>query len=313
MAEQHGKYVVVVGGANLDIGGKALSKLILKDSNPGHVRLDFGGVGKNIAHNLSSLGAKVYMLTAFGGDLFSRMIESDCIHAGIDVKYAKRVRGAQSSIYLYVEEPDGEMALALCSSDIMEKIDADYLERHLSLLNRASAVVLDCNLTQTAIEYLTSHCAAPIFADPVSVSKAEKLRNVLPCLHTIKPNILEAERLLAREIRNSEQAMEAAEEFLELGVKNVFISMGGDGMCCASKEDGVFLSPCAASKLNNVTGGGDAVTAMLVKAHNENMNLRKAAEYAMAAGALAVESPYAVSRHMSMDNIEKRICRGVKR
>ena len=45
-----GSYAVVVGGVNVDIGGRSFAPLVAQDSNPGTVRLSLGGVGRNIAH-----------------------------------------------------------------------------------------------------------------------------------------------------------------------------------------------------------------------------------------------------------------------
>ena len=38
-------------------------------------------------------------------------------------------------------------------------------------------------------------CTPPLFADPVSTVKAEKLRPILGKIHTLKPNRIEAELL----------------------------------------------------------------------------------------------------------------------
>ena len=70
-------YVVVVGGVNIDICGKAFEPLIPCDSNPGSVRMSMGGVGRNIAHNLSLLGQKVYLLTALGEDDYADDIRAN--------------------------------------------------------------------------------------------------------------------------------------------------------------------------------------------------------------------------------------------
>ena len=58
-----GTYAVVVGGVNMDIGGRSFAPLVAKDSNPGKVRMSLGGVGRNIAHNLSLLGVDVRFFT----------------------------------------------------------------------------------------------------------------------------------------------------------------------------------------------------------------------------------------------------------
>ena len=51
-------YVTVVGGMNMDIGGRPYKTLVGKDSNPGAVRMSPGGVGRNIAHNMSLIGLR---------------------------------------------------------------------------------------------------------------------------------------------------------------------------------------------------------------------------------------------------------------
>ena len=71
-------YVAVVGGVNIDIGGRPFSPLVPRDSNPGRVTVSLGGVGRNIAHNLSLLGAEVQLLTAFGDDVYAMQIEAGC-------------------------------------------------------------------------------------------------------------------------------------------------------------------------------------------------------------------------------------------
>ena len=77
-------YVAVVGAINIDIWGKSSSILILNDSNPGVISYSLGGVGRNIAHNLSLLGQKVSMLTAIGDDHWSTQILRSCEENGID-------------------------------------------------------------------------------------------------------------------------------------------------------------------------------------------------------------------------------------
>ncbi|MDY4181799.1 MAG: PfkB family carbohydrate kinase, partial [Pseudoflavonifractor sp.] len=92
-------YAVVIGGVNMDIGGRPARKLVPQDSNPGRVRMSLGGVGRNIAHNMSLLGVDVRMLTAFGDDLHAQKIAASCGELGIDISHALQVPGAATSTY----------------------------------------------------------------------------------------------------------------------------------------------------------------------------------------------------------------------
>ena len=134
-------YVVVVGGANVDICGRSWEPLVPEDSNPGLVSMSIGGVGRNIAHNLSLLGADVRMLTACGDDLYGQRLCAASAAAGIDMSRILKLTDERTSTYLYVTGPDGEMAVAVSDMTICERIDPEYLKKNLDLLQNARAVV----------------------------------------------------------------------------------------------------------------------------------------------------------------------------
>ena len=254
-------YVCVVGAVNLDICGRPEKKLIFRDSNPGAVTLTPGGVGRNIAHDLRLLGVEVKFLTAFGGDSHAQLLRNDCVELGMDLSCALDVPGGRTSTYLYITDERGEMQLGLCDTDISAAITPDYLQRHLDVLDRAAAVVLDGNLTAETITWLGTHCSAPLFADPVSVTKAERMRASLGALHTFKPNLTEGQNLTGE---STPEGIVAA--LLAQGVQRVFLSMGADGILAGTRGELVHL-PCLPTCMVNTTGGGDAVMAALVWAY----------------------------------------------
>lgn len=301
-------YVAVVGGVNIDIGGKPIRPLIARDSNPGKVSVSLGGVGRNIAHNLSLLGIHVRFLTAFGDDLHAQRIEADCADLGIDISHARKVAGASTSSYLYLNDADGDMVLAVSDMEICERITPDYIGANLSLLNNAQVVVADGNLPAETLEYLAEHCSAPIFADPVSVTKAEKLRPVLGRLNTLKPNRMEAELLSGVRITDERSMRLAAEKLLETGLHRVFLSLGAEGVFAANSEE-QRLYPCMPACVRSTTGAGDAFMAALVWAYLEGMNLEDTVRAASAAAAIATESEETINPALSETALRERIQR----
>ena len=71
------KYIVVVGGVNMDIGAVSADRLVARDSNPGRVTTSLGGVGRNIAHNLCLLGEQTAMVTVLGQDAFAQSVQEN--------------------------------------------------------------------------------------------------------------------------------------------------------------------------------------------------------------------------------------------
>ena len=301
-----GSYVVVVGGVNVDIGGKSHAPLVSSDSNPGTVRVSLGGVGRNIAHNLSLLGTDVRLLTAYGDDVHGQKIAASCSELGIDLSHARPITGGTTSTYLYLTDDRGEMALAISDMEICRKITPTYLSNHLGLLQNAQVVVCDANIPEESLIYLAENCTVPLFCDPVSTVKAEKLRPILNRIHTLKPNKLEAELLSGVKIERTEDVAAAADRLLALGVHRVFISLGAEGVYAAMGSQRIHL-PTLPGQMVNTTGCGDAFMGALAWAYLEGMNLKETALAGLAAGSIAMESDETINPAMSATAIRNRI------
>ena len=267
--------------------------------------MSLGGVGRNIAHNMSLLGVDVRFLTAFGDDLYARQIEASCGELGIDISQALRVPGGQTSIYLFLGGPDGDMALALADMDIYRNMTPAFLHSRTNLLQNAQLVVADANIPAESLAWLAEHVDAPIFADPVSTAKAVKLKPVLGRLHTLKPNRMEAELLSGVPITDEVSLARAAGKLLDTGLRRVFISLGADGVYAADHSGAVRL-PCFPAELRNATGAGDAFMAALVWAYLEGTGLEDTARYAQAAAAVAVEGDQTINPALSVEAVKAR-------
>ena len=299
-------YAVVIGGVNMDIGGTSNQKLRAADSNPGKVRMSLGGVGRNIAHNMSLLGVDTRMLTAFGDDLYAQKIAASCGELGIDISRSLQVPGGATSTYLFIADQNGDMALAVSDMDIYEHLTPAFVASRAPLLNNAQVVVMDTNIPADTIAWVAEHIDLPIFVDPVSTVKAEKIRPILGKLHTLKPNRLEAELLSGVTITDDASLNKAADILLETGLRRVFISLGGDGVFAADHNSRCHL-PCLPGKMVNTTGCGDAFMAAIVWAYLEGTDLENTAKAGLAASAIAMESAETINPDMSVDTLRQRL------
>ena len=303
-----GNYAVVVGGVNMDIGGISHSPLRQADSNPGRIHMSLGGVGRNIAHNMCLMGLEVRFLTAYGDDVHGRRIAASCAELGMDVSHALCVQDLPTSTYLYISQPDGDMALALSDMEVCNRITPDYLKANISMLRNARVIVADCNIPEESLIWLAENCEVPIFCDPVSVTKAKKLQPILSKLHTLKPNRLEAELLTGVTIRSREDAVKATQALLDMGVERVFLSLGANGVCAADRERQLWL-PNFAGNMVSTTGCGDAFMAALVWAWLEELDLEQTARAGLAAAAIAMESEATINPNMSITALASRMGR----
>lgn len=301
-----GTYAVVVGGVNMDIGGRSFAPLVSRDSNPGKVTMSLGGVGRNIAHNMSLLGVDVRFLTAFGDDLYAQRIAASCSELGIDISDALRVPGGATPTYLFINGDDGDMELALSDMEICKRISPSYLASKLQVLNNAQLVVVDTNIPEESIVYLAEHCTAPLFADPVSTAKAVKLKAVLGKIHTLKPNRIEAELLSGVKITDGESLKEAARTLLDTGMHRVFISLGTEGVLAADHSE-MLIQPCYPAQMRNATGAGDSFMAALAWAYLEGTDLKNTAKAAAATAAIAVEGSETINHSLCAELVRQRM------
>ncbi len=299
-------FVSVVGGVNVDIGGRAFGPLVAADSNPGRVSISLGGVGRNIAHNMALLGLDVHLLTAYGDDLHGQQVAASCSALGIDLSHGLRIAGGATPTYLYLTDPAGEMALAISDMAICEKISPAYLAAKLPQLQNAQVVVADANIPAQSLQFLAESCTAPLFVDPVSTVKAEKLRPILHKIHTLKPNRLEAELLSGVRIESRDDVAKAADRLLEMGVHRLFISLGGDGVYAAMGAERCWL-PNIPGHMVSTTGCGDAFMAALVWAYLEGSDLETTARAGLAAGSIAMESQETINPEMSANALRQRM------
>ena len=298
--------VTVVGGVNIDIGGRSFAPLVMKDSNPGHITMSLGGVGRNIAHNLSLLGAEVHLLTAIGDDLYAQRVMASCAEAGIDVRHALQVPGVSTSTYIYLDDADGDMTVAMSDMEICRQISPAYLMKNREVFSQSRLIVVDANIPEESLQWITEQCSVPVFADPVSTQKAQKLRPILSRIHTLKPNQIEAELLSGIRITDEKSLRDAAGALLNTGLKRVVITLGGNGILAADRTGMEFLPACRAV-IRNATGAGDAFMAALAWAWMTGDDFHLSCRKASAAAALAVESEETINTALSPEAVYRRM------
>jgi pseudouridine kinase len=198
------------------------------------------------------------------------------------------------------------MALAVNDMEITKEITPEYLEKNLTLLNGAQLVVVDANIPAESIAFLAEQVQVPIFADPVSVTKAEKFRPVLGKLHTLKPNKLEAELLSGIPIHTDEDLVAATKALLSTGLHRVFISLGTEGVWAADQNEMLKL-PCYPTQVRNATGAGDAFVAGLVWAYLKGSDLRTSTMAGSAASSISIEGEETINEQLSEEALIARM------
>lgn len=286
--------ITIIGGANVDLSATLYDAFIASDSNPGHIEVGYGGVARNIAHNLSLLGARTQLITIFGGDLFGGLLYDYCRQEGIDVHLSERKSSLRSGLYLCINNHGGEMIAGVADTEAIRTITPDWLAQRIGDINSSEFIIADTNISEDAIRYLMEQTTAPLFIDGVSSTKAHRVVNALrksklPFLHTLKLNLKEA---LA--VTKCNTYAEAAQALLNIGVAHVYITLGNKGVYCRNAAE-EWLFPALPGDIINTTGAGDAFLAGVVYAHAKGITFPQTAQYGLMAARATLLSPKAVN------------------
>jgi len=300
-------YVCVLGGTNMDIQGFPRNRLILKDSNPGEVKLSLGGVGRNISENMVKLGVDTKLISVVGGDVYGSKILEEARLIGLDMQDSLILKDQSTSTYLSMLDESGDMMVAIAHMDIFEKMTIEFIKSKKHLIENSRLCVIDTNIPKEVIEYvLTNFKETEFFLDTVSSTKAQKIKDLIGYFHTIKPNKIEAEMLSGIKIETKDDLRKAAEYFLNQGVKRVFITMGEEGTYYNDGQN-ENLIPTPTIKVLNATGAGDAFVAGLAYSYCNDFDIDYTTRFSMTASVLALSHENTINPNMSLENINKKM------
>lgn len=300
-------FVSIIGGTNVDIVGFSHADLLMHDSNPGSIKFSLGGVGRNIGENLARLGVDVKLISVIGNDIYGKKVVDEGRAIGLDLEQSLKLDGESTSVYMSVLDSSGDMKIAISSMDIYDRMTVDFIKTRQQIIENSKICVIDTNIPEDVIEYvLNSFKNTRFFLDTVSSKKALKVKRFIHKFDTIKPNRVEAEILSGITINSMEDVEKASEYFIGLGIKNVFISLGDEGVHYNNGEvKGVFKPKKV--KMINANGAGDAFVAGLVYSALNDLSMVETLKFASACSAVTVAHNDTINPNISLDTINKRV------
>ena len=296
----------VIGAANVDLIGYPADILIFNDANIGSFETIFGGVGRNIAHNLSLLNFDTHFLTVFGDDEFAKQLEKSCLESAINTKGSIYLKNAKSSIFMAIMDKNNDLALGISAMDIYDNVPLDLIDNNTETLTNSNYIILDTNMPETILKHVTKQYANAKFAlDGVSGVKALKAKTILSKLHILKVNLLEAELLSGIKLEK-ENYQELINYFITKGVQKVFITLGNKGVAFGTEN---YYKKLAAREVTatNTSGAGDAFMAGIIYGDFHNYHIDKTVLFAMECAKMTVQHKNTVHPELNANYIKKQL------
>ena len=297
-------YVCVIGGLNIDLQGSSDKPLIFNDSNPGEVAMSAGGVGRNIAENISKLNIHSKIMSYAGNDALGDYVIDQSRASKVDTSLVIKHSSLPTSQYLSVLDDNNDMLVSISDMRIIDEMTIQDIDNWNEVISQSSVIVVDTNIPTPVIEYITiKYNNIPLFLDPVSFAKTSKILSLIGKFHTVKPNRIEAELISGIKITDEASMLNASENIFEKGCRQIFITLGQDGVFYYDGKD-YGLYAFEGANVVSANGAGDAFTAGVVYGFLKLNSIKKTAQFASAAAVIALRSVKTISDDLSENNVQ---------
>ncbi|APH20720.1 kinase [Clostridium botulinum] len=300
-------YVLVFGASVVDIFGFSCCDYRAYNSNPGKIKISFGGVCRNIAENLSRVGINTKFISILGEDENAKCMLEHSRKMGYDMGDSLILKGGTTPTYMAILDENGEMVSAVADMKSIGEMNSEFIDSKADIIKKAEYTVLDSDNPEI-LEYILKKFKGKtkFILDPVSAEKAKNIKPLIKYFHTIKPNIHEAEVLSGFRIETIEDLKKAGEYFESLGVKNVFISLDAEGIYYKNKfEEGRIKAKDVTVK--NVTGAGDAFVAGIAYGYMNKLSLEETVKFAITMANLTIAHENTINPDLSYNIVGNNI------
>jgi ribokinase len=297
MMSRKGSKVVVVGGTFVDMAFRCPEFPSAGQAVTGSA-LCYGpaGPGPNQAVEAVLCGAQVHLVSKVGGDPFGEMVRSDLAERGILTDYIYTAQPLNTGVVVTLVNAEGENAGCryIGANSALQARDIEAAEQAIS---EASVCLIHGELPQEAIT--EAICLAQVHGTKVILNPARPLEphgaggGDLPIEYfsadVLIPNLLEAADITDAATAgqaNIHAAKLIGSELVARGIRSAVITLGSRGSMLVDRN-GADHIPAFEVELVDQTGCGDAFAGALAAYLAVEEDMRKAVEFASAAGALA--------------------------
>ena len=252
------------------------------------LRLGPGGKGSNQMTAARRAGSEVKIISCRGNDALGQILKEHYKKEGMTEQYVTVLDGAETASALI------EIDEATAQNRIIVIFAANETVGREQVM-AAEADFADCDAVLTQFETTVE----AVFATKELAQKYQKpfILNPAPYINVptsifegvdfITPNETETEQFTGIAVNTIEDCRAAAQKFIDMGVKNVIITLGVRGAFYSNGKDEVFV-PSIKVKAVETTGAGDAFNGGLATAIAEGMPIQKALQFATCTAAISV-------------------------
>ena len=241
-----------------------------------------GGKGSNQAVAAGKSGANVNFISKIGNDDYGKMAQKIYSETNVGTK----------NLFITEEKSTGVAAILLnkdTGENAISVVPGAAGDLTIDDINKAEEEIKNASffLTQLeapietvihALKIAKQHNVTTIL-NPAPAAKLEK--DIFPLIDYFTPNETEASFYVNKEIQNEEDAKNYSKDLLNLGIKNVVITLGATGVYYENKDEHLFIpSLDLGNRVKDTSGAGDAFNGAFATALCEDKSIVDSLKFA---------------------------------
>lgn len=280
--------VIVFGSINMDLVAQTPRLPLAGETLQGHHFFTAsGGKGANQAVATARLGVKTQMIGRVGNDGFGQELLASLKDAGVETDGVMIDDQTSSGVAMIAVDDESENTIIIVPG-ANGQVEVADVARLTDLLPQSSSLLLQLEVPLPAIiaaAKAAHQAGVRVILDPAPAPESLP-EELYPLVDVITPNETEASRLVGIEITEEETYTEAAQFFLNRGVKTVVLKLGARGVFCMTKSQRFRVEAFKVNAIDTVAAG-DAFNGGMAAAFDRGLSLPQAVVWGAAAGALA--------------------------
>lgn len=245
-----------------------------------------GGKGANQAVAVAKLGGEAYMVGTVG-NAFGEELISALQHYGVKTDYLCRDSEISSGIAVIVVI-DGDNRIIL-DRGANARTDRETVDRAFSQAREGDYLVVQLEIPTETVAYAMKRAKELKMITVLNPAPASELpTSVFAHCDYFTPNQSETEFYTGIYPSDEASARKCAELLAEKGVKNLIITMGGEGSAGVFENRFYHANPVNAGRIVDTTAAGDTYVGAFVVKRSEGASMEEAMAFASKASALTI-------------------------
>jgi len=297
--------IIGPGSCNVDLTGYASRLPMAGETVAGDLVLTSpGGKGSNQMVAAHRAGSEALLIARIGDDALAECLHDFYDKIGFSKKYVQVCKGENTgTAIIEIDKTDAQNRILIIRGANLSLTEADVLA--------AESDFADADVVLTQLET----CDEPILAAARLAKKYNKpfilnpapyrplSSELLSMIDYITPNETEASSLAGVQVDSVQSARIAAKKLIEMGVKNVIITLGVNGAYFTDGNNEMHVSGIKVKALET-TGAGDAFNGGFATAIGEGMDIESALRFANCTAAISVTRLGAAQSMPTRDEID---------